>query len=199
MDRKEKSEKPHLKITRSTAKENSSIQEEAISVDQEIQRPVMETSKSPEKESTVPQKEAEKPAAKKPMSTEVEKKDRGPEKEPAAPQKKAEKPAAKKPKTKKSDRKTRRPSPKDEHCKHYFLDAELTVRTAEMVMRNRKPGRIETPEMVVDSLGNAFTKSALEADIDDHRNLIMLNARQTELLLKLIGIAPYEQKKSPPQ
>jgi len=80
--------------------------------------------------------------------------------------------------------------------RYYSLSGELAVSTARVAIKSEGRATLETPEMVIDGKGNAFGKAAIEAEIDGKKSLIILEARQVELILKLLGIAPYEQKKA---
>jgi hypothetical protein len=53
---------------------------------------------------------------------------------------------------------------------------------------------METPEMVIDARGDVFHMGGIEAEVNGRKNYIILEARQVELLLKLILIVPYEKK-----
>jgi hypothetical protein len=55
---------------------------------------------------------------------------------------------------------------------------------------------METPEMVIDAKGDIFSRGAIEADVDGRKKFIMLEARQVELLLQLLGIVGYEPEKN---
>jgi len=88
----------------------------------------------------------------------------------------------------------RKPSKKEN--RYYSLSGELAVSTARVAIKSEGRATLETPEMVIDGKGNAFGKAAIEAEIDGKKSLIILEARQVELILKLLGIAPYEQKKA---
>jgi hypothetical protein len=80
--------------------------------------------------------------------------------------------------------------------KYYYLGGEITVNTVGIPIERESPSRIETPEIVIDPKGNAFGKAAVEAVIDGKKSLIALEARQVELLLKLLRIVPYEKEEA---
>jgi hypothetical protein len=50
-----------------------------------------------------------------------------------------------------------------------------------------------TPEFVVDALGNMFAKTSIELAVDGRQNIVVLDAEQVELLLKILRIAPYAE------
>ena len=49
----------------------------------------------------------------------------------------------------------------------------------------------KTPEILVDSDGNMFTKTSLELVIDGKRAIAVLDAEQVELMLKLLRVVEY--------
>lgn len=49
----------------------------------------------------------------------------------------------------------------------------------------------KTPELLLDSAGNMYTKTSIEINIDGRRNIAVLDAEQTEILLKLLRIVEY--------
>jgi hypothetical protein len=69
----------------------------------------------------------------------------------------------------------------------------MEVTTAEPPTIKGEKGSFRTPELVVDEAGNFFYKTSIEMVIDGRRNIILLDATKTELLLKLMEIAPYAE------
>ena len=49
----------------------------------------------------------------------------------------------------------------------------------------------KTPELLMDTSGNMFMKSSLEVTVDGRRSIVVLDAEQVELLLKILRIAEY--------
>jgi len=66
----------------------------------------------------------------------------------------------------------------------------LTITSIPVVLKGGKKGeRFLTPEASIDEKGNAFSKSVIEVTVDGAKTYIMkLDAEQTELLLKLLGL-----------
>lgn len=53
-------------------------------------------------------------------------------------------------------------------------------------------GRGSAATLATDSMGNAFSSASLNVVLDGNNVLVILDGRQTELLLKLVGLLPYE-------
>jgi len=49
----------------------------------------------------------------------------------------------------------------------------------------------KTPELLVDTAGNMYTKSSLEITIDDKRSIVVLDAEQVELIMKILRVVEY--------
>ena len=46
-------------------------------------------------------------------------------------------------------------------------------------------------ELSIDASGKAYGKSSLHINVNGSQQIVMLDGRQVELLLKLLGVVPY--------
>lgn len=51
----------------------------------------------------------------------------------------------------------------------------------------------KTPELLLDSVGNMYTKTSIELMIDGRRSIAVLDAEQAELLVKLLRVVEYAE------
>lgn len=49
----------------------------------------------------------------------------------------------------------------------------------------------KTPELLLDSAGNMYTKTSFELTVDGRRSIAVLDAEQVEILLKLLRVVDY--------
>ena len=49
----------------------------------------------------------------------------------------------------------------------------------------------KTPELVVDTVGNLFAKTSFEVSVDGQRAIVVMDAEQAELILKLLRVVDY--------
>lgn len=75
--------------------------------------------------------------------------------------------------------------------KTFSMTGEMMVTTSAVPSIQSLEKAWKTPELLVDTAGNMFTKSSLEVTVDDRRTIIVLDAEQVELLLKILRIADY--------
>ena len=73
----------------------------------------------------------------------------------------------------------------------YSLSGDLTITTSPVLAVRSDSKIFKTPEIVIDSKGNMFTKTVLELTLDNRRAIAVLDAEQVEILLKLLRIAEY--------
>jgi len=71
---------------------------------------------------------------------------------------------------------------------------ELTITTSPVPPVRSEQKAFITPEIMVDELGNMFTKTSLELTIDNKREIGVLFARDAAYLLKIIRVAPHDRK-----
>lgn len=86
---------------------------------------------------------------------------------------------------------------KKKKSKLYSLLGELTITTSACppIAGGKRNEVFESKTMVLDSLGNMFMPTTLDITVDGHKKIVMLDAKQVELLLKLLRIADYEHTK----
>ncbi len=82
--------------------------------------------------------------------------------------------------------------PKEEK-RAYSLMGELTITTSPVPPIRSDRKAFTTPEIMVDKLGNMFTKTSLELTIDDKREIGVLVAKDAAYLLKIIRVAPHDR------
>jgi hypothetical protein len=74
----------------------------------------------------------------------------------------------------------------------YTVSGELTIMTSQTppIKGNNGEG-FRTSDLSLDSNGNLFVKTTLDITHDNKRGIIVLDAEQAELILKLLGIVEY--------
>ena len=74
----------------------------------------------------------------------------------------------------------------------YSLMGELTITTSPVPPVTSSQKTFKTPEIMVDELGNMFTKTSLELTIDSKRKIGVLDAEDAAYLLKILRVAPHD-------
>lgn len=86
---------------------------------------------------------------------------------------------------------TKKPPKETKPPKTFSMTGEILVTTSGVPSVQSMEKSWKTPELLVDTSGNMFTKSSIEATIDGRRTVIVLDAEQVELVLKILRIADY--------
>ena len=102
---------------------------------------------------------------------------------------------------KKSGPKTKTPPKKKEQTKsgevakahksdYYTVVGDIALTVAQTTLSENK--EFVSQELVVDKSGNSFGRGSLTVDRNGVRSLVLLEARQVELVLKTLRVVPYE-------
>lgn len=85
----------------------------------------------------------------------------------------------------------------DRSVSFYSLSGDIDVGYSSTNMVSTEPA--ETHDFKVDAHRRAFGRSSLFVTVGDQEQVVVLSARQVELLLKLIGVIPYVPEEDNPQ
>ena len=67
----------------------------------------------------------------------------------------------------------------------------MTIATSAVPTIQSSEKAWKTPELLVDTAGNMYMKSSMEITLDGRRSIVVLDAEQVELLLKILRVVEY--------
>jgi len=70
------------------------------------------------------------------------------------------------------------------------VSGEISVQIVERPPLTAKGDGFESPALVVDKIGNAFDRGVIQLDVNDTTSVALLDAKQVEILLKVLRVAP---------
>lgn len=79
----------------------------------------------------------------------------------------------------------------------FSVSGDLQLGKSETRLQTR--GVVDSPDFRVDEHRRAFVRSTLYIDTEQDHQVVVLSARQVELLLKLLGVVPYAPKEEDTQ
>ncbi len=88
--------------------------------------------------------------------------------------------------------------PKEDR-KLYSISGEISVQIVNRPPLVARAEGFESKTLVVDKLGNAFDRGVIQLDVNDESSLALLDAKQVEILMKVLRVAPNNVKEQQQQ
>lgn len=76
----------------------------------------------------------------------------------------------------------------------YSISGEISVQIINRPPLTAKAEGFESKALVVDKLGNAFDRGVIQLDLNEETSIALLDAKQVEILMKVLRVAPNSVK-----